>query len=239
MNYKQIYRKSFAVVFGTGLFFALGCSTTAQAQRSIMLAGGSPAMNYSRVLLKRADVQKELALDAQQKEVLAKLLNQSPEEITVRSMREMPPVKYQDISKLSGEEREKWESEIGRAAGAQAVKFMNEQRREVEAVLRSDQLKRLNEIDLQWRGLLALVNQNLSDKLKISPEHYKIVSEIVADFEVKRIDLLDDSDYANSPLYRKREMLLYITEQKILAVLSDEEKANWSQAIGKPFNFEK
>lgn len=239
MDSKQVYRKTLAVIFSIGLFVMLGFITTAQAQRSSTLAGGSPAMNYSRVLLKRTDVQNELNLDAQQKETLAKLLNQSPGQIAARAIRDMPPIKYQDISKLSGEEKEKWEAEIGRQSAAQAVKFMDEQRREVEGILLPDQRQRLNEIDLQWRGILALINRNLSDKLKISPEHYKRIAEIVADFEVKRLNLLADSENADSPLYQKRQALFQETEQKVLMILSDEEKMRWAQATGKPFSFEK
>jgi len=237
MDSKQIYRRTLAIIFGAGFFVALGFITTAQAQSSSTLAGGSPAMNYSRELLKRTDVQDELNLDARQKDTLAKLLNQSPGQITARAIRDMPPIKYRDISKFSDEEKEKWEAEIGRQSAVQAVKFMDEQRREVEEVLRPDQLRRLNEIDLQWRGILALVNRNLSDKLKILPEHYKRIAEIVADFEVKRLNLLDDSENTNSPLYQKRQALLRETEQKVLAILSDEEKISWAQAIGKSFSF--
>ncbi len=239
MNYKQTYSKLFAAVFGAAIFVALGFAGSVQAQRSSTLAGGSPAMNYSRELLKRADVQNELNLDAGQKDILAKLLNQSYSQVAARAIRDMPPIKYQNISKLSNEEQKKWEAEIGQQAAAQAVKLMNEQRREVEEVLRPDQLRRLNEIDLQWRGILALVNRDLSDKLKISPENNKRISEIAADFEVKRLSLPDDSENADSPLYQKRLTLFRETEERVLAILSDEEKARWAQAIGSPFNFQK
>ncbi len=225
----------------TGLCIALIFSfvPNAYTQRNSTLAGGSPDMNYSRVLLKRPDVQRELGLNPQQKDALAILLNQSPGQIAARAIGFMPPVKYVDLTKLSNEERRQWQAEIGRQAAEQAAKFMNERRREVEAVLRPDQRRRLTEIDLQWRGILALVNQNLSDRLKISPEHYKSIAEIVADFEVKRLSLLNDSKNEDSPLYQKRLNLFRETEEKVLAILSDEEKARWAQAIGSPFNFQK
>jgi len=53
---------------------------------------------------------------------------------------------------------------------------------------------------------------------------------------VKRLGLLSVEDRAD--LYQKRQVLLGETEQKILSVLSDEEKRRWSQTIGRPFRFE-
>jgi hypothetical protein len=223
------------------ILLSFGSLPTGQAaQQSSTLAGGSPGMNYSRELLKRKDVQNELGLDATQKEILAHLLNQSPGQIAARAVRDMPPVKYQDISKLSNEERKQWQAEIGRRAAAQAVNQMNEQRREVEEVLRPDQRQRLSELDLQWRGILALGNKSLSDRLGVSPAHHQRIAEILADFEVKRLRLLsysEKSEDSDSPLYQKRRVLLQETEQKVLALLSDEEKARWLQAIGQPFKF--
>lgn len=219
----------------TVIVLSFGLLDGVQAQQSAPLSGASPAMNYSRELLKRKDVQNELGLDANQKEALAKIFSQS-QQIVVR-----PVVTYRDISSLSSEERKQLNAEIGRQAAQQAVKFMNEQRREVEEILRPDQRERLTELDLQWRGILALGNKSLSDRLGVSPAHHQCIAEILADFEVKRLRLLsysENSENTESPRYQKRRVLLQETEQKVLALLSDEEKARWAQAIGKPFRFE-
>lgn len=231
---KKISRKSIglktAIIYIALIF---GLPFAAKAQTKVALAGGSPAMNYSRELLKRADVQNELGLDAEQKAALAKLLGQPFGKIVVRV------VKVQDLSKLSDEERNEWNREIGRQAAKQAVDTMNEQRREVEEVLTSDQRRRLTELDLQWRGILALVDKDLSTELEISPEHHSRITRILNDFEVKRILLIGNDEATESALYRKREKLLRETEQKVLAILTDEEKTRWTQATGKPFSFEK
>jgi len=216
----------------TVIVLSFGLLAAVKAQQSAPLLGGSPAMNYSRELLKRKDVQNELGLDAHQKDALAEVFNELPGRIIVRVVvRIMPPV-------LSSEERKQWQAETGRQAAEQAANILNERRREVEEVLRPHQRKRLSEIDLQWRGILALVDKNLSGKLGISPAHYHRITEIAADFEVKRIILMDVSDNPDSARYRKRQMLLQETEQKVLALLSDEEKSRWAQAVGKPFKFE-
>jgi hypothetical protein len=201
---------------------------TAKAQDNVTLLGASPEPNFSQELLKRADVQSELGIDANQKEALAKALSRSGRQTIVRT--------YPDISRLSAEGRGQWQAEINRQAAKDAAFILNEQRREVEECLRPDQRKRLTEIDLQWRGILALVDRGLSDSLRILPDHYKVIQQIVADFEVKRINLSSLSNRGER--YQKREVLFRETEQKILRVLSDEEKARWSQAIGRPFRFE-
>ena len=215
----------------TVIVLSFGLLAAVKAQQSAPLLGGSPAMNYSRELLKRKDVQIELGLDANQKDALAKVFNELPGRIIVRVVRIVPPV-------LSSEERKQWNAETRRQSAEQAANVLNERSREVEEVLRPDQRKRLSEIDLQWRGILALVDKNLSGKLGVSPAHYHRITEIAADFEVKRIILMDVSDNPDSARYRKRQLLLQETEQKVLALLSDEEKSRWAQAIGKPFKFE-
>ena len=57
------------------IVLSVGLPPAVSAQQSSTLTGGSPAMNYSRELLKRKDVQNELRLDAHQRDALAKLLN--------------------------------------------------------------------------------------------------------------------------------------------------------------------
>jgi len=137
---------------------------------------------------------------------------------------------------MSDEERKQWQAEINRQANKDIAFLMNEHRRQLEGVLRPDQRKRLNELDLQWRGILALVDQSLSDKLGILPSHYKGIEQIVNAFEAKRITL----SFVRSRVdrYQKRQVLLRETEEKVLAVLSDEEKRRWTQVIGKPFKFD-
>jgi hypothetical protein len=210
------------------IFLCFGWPATARAQDNVSLFGASPAANFSEALLKRTDVQNELGIDANQREALAKVLSESNAPAIVRT--------YPDMSRLSDEERKQWQAEINRQANKDIAFLMNEHRREVEGVLRPDQRKRLTELDLQWRGILALVDQSLSNRLGILPFHYNVIQQIVNAFEVKRINL----SFVRPRLdrYQKRQVLLHETEQKVLAVLSDEEKGRWTQAIGKLFKFD-
>ena len=210
------------------IVLCFGLSPAAQAQDNVSLFGASPAANFSQELLKRTDVQNELGIDANQKAALAKVLSESNTREIVRT--------YPDISRLSDEERRQWQAEINRQANKDAAFLMNEQRREVEEILRPEQRKRLTEIDLQWRGILALVDRDLSDELGILPSHYKVIEQIVAGFEVKRINL--SSVRPRVDRYQKRQVLLRETEQKVLALLSDEEKGRWTLKIGEPFKFD-
>jgi hypothetical protein len=218
----------------TVVLVSFGSLGGVNAQQNAPLSGGSPAMSYSRELLKRQDVQNELALDANQKDALAKLLTQS--QIVVRSV-----VVYRDTSS-SDEGREQRNAESGRQTAAQTAYILKERQREVEEILRPDQRKRLTEIDLQWRGILALGDKNVSDRLGVSPAHHQRIRAILADFFVKRLRLLSPSEKTEDidlPRYQERRMLLHETEQKVLALLSDEEKSRWTQAVGQPFVFEK
>lgn len=210
------------------IVLCFGWSPAVQAQDNVSLFGASPAANFSQELLKRTDVQNELGIDANQKAALAKALNQSNMRSIVRT--------YPDLSRMSDEERKQWQAQINRQANKDVAFLMNQQRREVDEALRPEQRKRLTELDLQWRGILALVDQGLSDELGILPSHYKAIEQIVNVFEVRRITL--SSIRPRVDRYQKRQELLRETEQKVLAVLSDEEKDRWTQAIGKPFKFD-
>jgi hypothetical protein len=208
----------------------------ASAQDNVSLLGASPAANHSRELLKRADVQKELGIDAYQKDALADMLRQSDQPIVVH-----PVVEYQDISRLSDDERKRWQADINRQAAEQTTHILNERRRMVEEILRPDQRKRLMEIDLQWRGLLALGDESLSERLGISSPFQQSIAVILSEFEAKRVGLSSPSgkpEKTHSPRYETRRVLWQEAEQKVLALLSDEEKSRWAQAVGKPFKFE-
>src|SRR5438105_8334874 len=100
MKYQQTFRHMSVVALGAVFFSAICFIAPVSAQLGLGLRGGSPQANYSRELLKRADVQNELGLDAQQKDALAKALRRSDRPIVVR-----PVVTYQDISRLSDEVR--------------------------------------------------------------------------------------------------------------------------------------
>ena len=70
-------RKLFNLKTGiTVIVLSFGLLPAVKAQQSAPLLGGSPAMNYSRELLKRKGVQNELGLDANQKDALAKVFNE-------------------------------------------------------------------------------------------------------------------------------------------------------------------
>lgn len=255
MNSNKNYRKTLALICGIGFFFALGFMMTAHAQRGVTLAGGSPLMSYEKALLKREDVQNELNLSSLQKEFLTEFVNQTPGQIAARSIQVMPVVKIVDITKLSEEERKEWMAEIGKRANAQAKKFMEDEKREVESVLRPEQKKRLHELDLQWRGILALADRRVADEINLSPENCKKIADIVAHFDVQRITLLSqtsdeyekrgstheefrkDFDDSKSAVYQKRLALLQEFEERVFKLLSDAEKERWRDALGKPFIF--
>jgi hypothetical protein len=229
--------KLFIIGFACLIVLCFGLPPAAKAQDKVALLGASPAMNFFRELLKRADVQNELGIDANQKEALAKVLSRSDMPVVVR-----PVVQLLDISRLSDEERKRVNAEIGREVTKQNTYIVNERQREMEEILRSDQRERLTEIDLQWRGILALGgDKSLSNRLGISPEHRQRIKAILAQFFSDRFPLLssyEEVEGTNSPRYQKRRVLLQETEQKVLNLLSAEEKARWSQAIGRPFKFE-
>lgn len=223
MNNVRMFRRTILVVMS----LSFGLLSQIQAQTIGPLTGASPAANFLTPLLKRNDVQNELGLDDRQKDALTKVFRVKYAEVPLVSM-------YRDISNLSDTERKQWQAEVNREASATAARIYDDRRRQLEEILRPGQRERLTELDLQWRGILALGDKNLSDKLGISPAHHQRISEIVDEFEGSRVSLYSKR---NDPLRYQR--LLQETEPRVFAILSAEEKSRWAHAIGRPFVFEK
>ena len=126
--------------FIIGLAFIVLCfgwPPAAKVQENVALLGASPAMDFSRELLKRADVQNELGIDANQREALARAIGKSGTTIVIH-----PVVQLRNSSRLSAEETNQLSAEFGREAAKQTAYIMNERRRELDEILRPDQRER-------------------------------------------------------------------------------------------------
>lgn len=93
--------------------------------------------------------------------------------------------------------------------------------------LTAPQLDRLHQLDLQWEGPVAVQSRPIiADYLKLSPEQRQKIDHLISDHDAHRGD---------APAYQEVEDAF---QNRILAVLSDEQRSQWKTLEGKPFRFQ-
>ena len=167
-------------------------------------------------------VQDELKLDAEQK---AKI-KEAVETATARQ-REV----FGALRGVQGDERAKKLAELN-DKNAEAV-------RAIKATFKPEQTERFDQISLQVRGLQALGDAPIVEKLKITDEQTKQIKEVAEGSQQKRIQLFQDIRNGNIDRTKVREKQDAITkdsETKTMDVLTDEQKAQFEKMKGAKFD---
>ncbi len=138
-------------------------------------------------LLMRQEVQSEIHLDLRQRAALQELQGTAPQQI-----REQMQQNLQGLQNLTPEQRQAKMQELTATIRAQVQQFQGELTKKVEEILRPNQVTRLHELDLQFRGPLALADQRVADEVKISSEHRIAIVRINGDFQSKIQDFVQD-----------------------------------------------
>ncbi len=102
-------------------------------------------------------------------------------------------------------------------------------------VLDADQMKRLNEIELQLRGYEAFSSEKVHEALNLTDEQKSKVREALSDAEEEmrevRQNAQGDFQAAMADMRKVREDAM----NDIKEVLNDDQKSKWQDMIGKPF----
>jgi Spy/CpxP family protein refolding chaperone len=128
---------------------------------------------------------------------------------------------------LSDEERAKMREE----AAARAKK----EREELAKILKPEQLKRLTEIYIQQAGIAALQDADVAEKLKISDEQKEKMAKVREEQGAAMRELFTgggDREAARSKMADLRKQ----TDEKTLAVLSEDQKKQFEELKGKKFD---
>jgi len=235
------------------LALALGVLSVAGAQRGGGMRGGafggdSPTRSNTMGLLMRPEVQTELRLDIGQRKALDQLFQQSRTE-----MRQRMRQNFQNMRNLSREERRAQMEQMRTQIQEQRAAYQGEISKKVEEILKPKQVQRLHELDLQRRGPLALADPKVAEEIGISNEKRAQVNKINSDLQAENRQVMQqffeqmrlqdgvrrganfDWQDAMAPLQRKRAELRKTAEEKVLALLTSEEKARWKAAQGEKF----
>jgi hypothetical protein len=238
-----------------------------------MGGGVNPLQSHAMELIQpaRTDVRSELHLDIKQKAALDELMYNSQAEIRERTRRQFQSPDLQSIRNLPQDQQRQKLQEFMQNNRAQMMADMQawqgELTEKVKAILRPGQIKRLAELDLQYRGALALADQKVADPLKLSAEHKSEIAKIVGDFQGAQQEQMQaffqkmrdsagtpdqgaqqrarggfnpqDMQARMQPVLQKIESQKKEAEEKVVALLSPEEKQAWTAALGEKFTFRK
>lgn len=217
--------------------------------------GQSPLQSNPLGLLQRAEVQTELGLSVRQKQELTDLQTSSRDLIRERMGQVFQSQNQQgrggqDFRSLSPEERRQRMDALRPQMDAARTAVEGEIGDKIKAVLTPEQQTRLHQLDLQRRGILSLADPKVADEIKLSAAHRTEVGQIVADYQQQTGEVMraamdsarqsgqfPDLDSKLSPTRQKLTKTKKAAEDKVTALLSDQEKAAWAAAIGEPFTF--
>jgi hypothetical protein len=127
---------------------------------------------------------------------------------------------------LSREDRQKKAEELSKAND-----------KAVGEVLKPDQLKRLKQIHWQQQGARAFSDPELADALKFTTEQ-KDKIQAVREEARKEMQSLRQAGGDREEARKKFEEIRKATNEKVMGVLTDEQKAKWKELQGEPFKGE-
>jgi hypothetical protein len=214
---------------GAGLFVFLGLvGAQASAQEVPEEARREIAHNISGpFVVFREAAQADLKLTDEQKEKVEEQLRERLPDIMQF---------FQSLEGVNGEEKEKKLQAFRREAHEKLTPVL-------KATLKEDQIKRLHQLEMQQEGPFALFHGDpkLAKGLKITTEQRKQFMAIVQDLQKKIKPLIEEAQSGGNPeeIRPKVMKIKKDHELQIEALLTDTQKKEWQEMLGKPLDFDK
>jgi len=178
-------------------------------------------------LVFRAKVQEDLKLTEEQKGKLEQYLE------------EWMPDAMKFFEKIDGLKREDREKQLG----VYRPKAQEKLAAVLKEALKEDQRKRLRQLELQQEGPFALHHGDVAIRkdLKITPEQQKQFMAVIQEMQRKVGPLLKEVDAGGDPqeIWPKLLKIRKEHEGRIEALLSDAQKEQWKEMLGKPLDLGK
>jgi Spy/CpxP family protein refolding chaperone len=175
---------------------------------------GQDGRSPVRMLANQKSVQEELKLSDEQIKKVAEI---------GKAMR----LKAEDITETVPKERMKKAMELFKVA-----------EKDVFAMLKREQAKRMRQIALQQQRLArGFENPEVAKVLKLSEEQTRKMREIRESASTE-ISKLAEGAKSRDEAQKKRAEFAKATEEKLLKVLTDEQRARWTELLGEPFKGE-
>jgi peroxiredoxin len=179
-------------------------------------------------LLRMPEVQRELKMTAEQ---IGKI-DAKQEEVRA-AMQAMIQGGGGNLGQLSTEERR-----------ARMTRMQEIQSKAVKDILDTTQQKRFRQLELQQQGPLAIaVRKDVADELKLSEEQQKQVAEIQRQSQDEMRSAMQGANFQSMSPEERGQMMARMRQMqtsagdKVAAVLTDAQKAQWKEMLGAPFTF--
>jgi hypothetical protein len=199
---------------GVGLALLTTVFLTGSALAQVRAGGGRGT------LLSMPEVQAELKLTDEQKTKVTEMLGQ------LRGGRRGQGGQFGNLSR---EERQK-----------QLAERRANEEKQVQTILNTDQLQRYHQLQLQRQGLSSLRDPKVEDELKLTEDQRSKVDGIFkeqADETQKALESAGGGRRARGAARTQLEEIRKKTDEKLQAVLTDDQKKQWKEMLGAPFKF--
>jgi hypothetical protein len=203
------------------LVATVALASTACAQRGGGNRGGfgfGGRGGAGAAMLRMPEVQTELKLSDEQKTKVTTLADKIQEERRGQ---------FQGLRDLSNEERQKKMADWRASEDKQLAEILN-----------ADQMKRYNQLRLQRQGISAVAEKPVADELKLTDDQRTKIQEIVS-AQMAEMQSLRQGGGGGDPSAMREKMtaMRKQTDDKIAALLTDEQKSKWKEMTGAPFTF--
>jgi hypothetical protein len=155
------------------------------------------------------------------------------------------------VLKIVKEAQNKYEPEIRKAGldrdrllkvGLEAIQETRERiNKALPDILSADQLKRLDQIQIQANGIISFKRPDVQKKLNLTLRQKLEILKIGSDFKQQIDEVFKDA--SNAPLRRapaaiqKSKELKNAATEKAVETLTSEQKHIWKEMNGEPFDF--
>ncbi|HLK61549.1 MAG TPA: hypothetical protein VKU00_33685 [Chthonomonadaceae bacterium] len=219
-----------------------------------------PGRSYIHQLLKRNDVRSELLISAQQREALDSTNTQQQQAARLNI-----PALAIDLKDKSPDELREQLAESTKKIQEYMKTLAAESDKKLASILTPKQMTRLQELDLQWRGPLAMGVKPVADQVKLTNEQAPKAAQLLGEYlqEVSRqmrsgVHIANLSSVPGAPASEtvggvpstpaERQARMEVAQKEIekarkalgeraLKGITDEQHAQWSTLTGKPFTF--
>jgi len=220
-----------------------------------------PGTSYLYALLKRIDVASEIHLNARQREALEGA-EKNQQEARQQQAKEAMAQLTQNLQGKSQDELKTLMQERAAKMQEQSKNYTDSRMRALATILRPEQLARLKELDLQYRGPMAMGVNEIATLATLNREQSTSVAAILKEYRAGVYKSLGISTRlaslkpgaaptppppaaANSEEERvrlvKAEKEIRKSRQvlgaRALGSLADPQRAQWQKLTGKPFEF--
>jgi acyl-CoA reductase-like NAD-dependent aldehyde dehydrogenase len=123
------------------------------------------------------------------------------------------------------------------------AKMQEIQNKAVSDILDTKQMKRFHQLELQQQGPMAITRPDVAAELKLTDDQKKQIGEVQQKAQADQRAMMQGVDFQNmsqeerAQFGAKMQAAQKATGEKLLALLTDDQKKTWKDMQGEPFKF--